>query len=282
MAWSNSGHAQYSSDINNRLSRLENELETLNRAVYKGDVPPPSDITAGGGVSAGAVEVRLQEIEEQMRTLNGKIEEQGYQVDQVKTLLEKNAADVDMRLQALEQGAMAPAATVPADPAATEPVTDLVNTPPQPATPPGQLGTLAESPDTGMVTGSKDQAATDYEAAYALLKANNYDAAEKAFGAFLKKYPSHVLAPNAKYWYGETFYVRAQYDKAARVFAEAYQGDMKGSKAGDNLLKLGMSLAGMGKKQDACVAFRQLKKDANKVSGPVNSRADQEMARVGC
>lgn len=294
MAGSHPGHAQ-SSDVNNRLDRIENELETMSRAVYRGDVAPPN-ITAGtAGANAAGVEVRLQDIEDQMRTLNGKLEEQNYQVDQLKTQLEKNNTDIDLRLQALEHGgaAASPAATIDdraaaavSDPtsetAPAETVPDLVNGPPQPATPAKQLGELSENPATGAVSGGGDQAAADYEAAYALLKANNYDAAEKAFADFLKKYPGHVLGPNAKYWYGETFYARAQYDKAARVFAEGYQADMKGSKAGDNLLKLGMSLAGMGNKNDACVAFRQLKKEGSKISAPVISRTDQEMSKLGC
>lgn len=144
----------------------------------------------------------------------------------------------------------------------------------------GQLGTLKQSPDTGRVSGGGE--AAEYEQAYGYIKSNNYDEAERAFEAFIDKYPNSSYMTNAKYWYGETFYVRGQYDKSARIFAESYQANPKGAKAAGNLLKLGMSLAGLGKKDDACVAFKQLKKDYASSAVPVLKRADTEMKKIGC
>ncbi|MCD8562529.1 MAG: tol-pal system protein YbgF [Alphaproteobacteria bacterium] len=142
------------------------------------------------------------------------------------------------------------------------------------------LGTITEG--SGGVATSGDAAAMAYENAFSLLKAGNYDAAEKAFEGFLQKNPDHVLAGNAKYWLGETYYARANYEKAARVFAEAYQKYPDGSKAADNLLKLGMSLAATGNNTDACTAFRQLEKNYKTGSEPVLRRAQQEMSKLGC
>ena len=90
------------------------------------------------------------------------------------------------------------------------------------------------------------------------------------------------MAPNALYWLGETFYVRKDYDKAARAFAEAYQKYPNGPKGADNLLKLGMSLAGKGEKDSACVALAQLRKEYPKGPEPVLKRGESEMATLGC
>lgn len=148
------------------------------------------------------------------------------------------------------------------------------------ARPSEQLGTLNRS-SAGSVS-STDLATAAYENAFALLKASDFDSAETEFKRFLDQYPDNSLVPNAKYWYGETFYVRGQYDKAARIFAEGYQSYPKGGKAADNLLKLGMSLAGLNKTEDACVALKQLEKEYSKTSGPVIKRAKQEISRLGC
>ena len=121
-----------------------------------------------------------------------------------------------------------------------------------------------------------------YDHAYTMLRERRYDEAEKAFKDFLDRYPGHNLAANAKYWLGETYYVRGDFEHAARVFAEGYQQYPKGPKGPDNLLKLGMSLAGLGKKNDACLTYSQLKKEYPSGSQPILLRAAQEKDRLGC
>jgi len=128
----------------------------------------------------------------------------------------------------------------------------------------------------------QDNAAAMYENAFSLIKATNYKSAAAEFAKFLTQYPDHVLAGNAQYWLGETHYVRKEFDVAARVFAEGFQKYPNGSKVADNLLKLGMSLANLGKVKDACVALQQLAKNDYKDAGPVVRRAEQERARLKC
>ena len=45
------------------------------------------------------------------------------------------------------------------------------------------------------------------------------------------------------------------------TFFDGYQKAPQGPKAADNLLKLGMSLARMGQKADACRAYQRLDRD---------------------
>lgn len=282
LAWSNPGQAQSSGDTNNRLNRIENEIETLSRAIYRGEEPPPGAFS--GGADAAATEVRLQQLETEIRNLTGRLEEQNYKIDQLQQALDRQVSDMQMQIQD-NQRASAPS-SVSANTSSPRYTAGSSSGGASYTAQSGsqneqQLGSYTESPVTSGATGGADAAASSYENAFALLKAANYDAAEVEFKSFLDQYPDHVLAPNAKYWYGETFYVRGQYEHAARIFADAYQSDPKGSKSADNLLKLGLSLAGMGNKDDACVALRQLGKDGQPGS-PVMRRGEQEMGRLGC
>ena len=97
-----------------------------------------------------------------------------------------------------------------------------------------------------------------------------------------KDFPNHALASNANYWLGETHYVRGNYPRAAQIFAKGYQENPKGSKAADNLLKLSLSLEGMGKKEDACITLRQLEKEFTADESPIIIRARQELDNLGC
>lgn len=264
--------AQAQRDMSDRISRLENEIETLNRAVYKGERPPVSASSGATGRETADLLVRIQQLEGELRDLTGKIEQQSYDNQQIQMRLDALEQDSRMRLEAIEtqlRGAPAQTQTPVPAPAQTAPV------------PPPQA---AAAPERGMSAGSSASldAAALYEQGFGEIKQGDYAAAEGSFAQFIKTYPDHALAPNAMYWLGETHYVRKQYDQAARVFAEAYQKYPNGPKGADNLLKLGMSLAGAGKKGDACIALAQLKKQYPDGPPPILNKGDQEIATLGC
>ncbi|MEM9468919.1 MAG: tol-pal system protein YbgF [Pseudomonadota bacterium] len=300
---SNTVQAQ-SNDVLNRLNRLENELDTLNRAVYRGEMPqasarsqvPPVYNTVTGN-SAGIVngEVRLQELETQLRELTGKIEEQRFENDQLKrkidrlesTLNKQEAASVSDKKAVFATPQTAINATNPGmsvlKPSQTtginiaKPRSAETNAANQIAIPQNQVQTTES-----VLGGGKTEPTIQYEQAFADLKAENYVAAQQGFESFLANYENHSLASNAKYWLGESFYARSQFEQAAKTFAEGYRSFPESQKAPDNLLKLGLSLAGMDKKDDACVALGQLPIKHPDGAGPILRRGEQERERLGC
>ena len=152
-------------------------------------------------------------------------------------------------------------------------------------TPPGRESNVAAAgsfrpPVGGALRG--DSASEHYNNAYGLLKRADYPGAEEAFRAFVGKYPNDPLAGSAQYWLGETFYARGQYAEAASAFAEGYKRFPKGTKAADDLLKLGMSLARANQKQNACVALAQLDRDFPNPGSAIKERAVTEKKRLGC
>lgn len=121
-----------------------------------------------------------------------------------------------------------------------------------------------------------------YDYAFGLLRQANYAGAEQAFAAFLTQHPEHSLAGNAKYWLGETYYVRGNYQQAAVTFAEGFETYPDNTKAPDNLLKLGMSLASLGSTQDACGTFDVLVDRYADAPATILSRAQRESKRLNC
>jgi tol-pal system protein YbgF len=142
-----------------RLDRLERDMNMLQRQVYRGSGAP---ITVGPGDSQAALsnEVRIGQIEEQMRMLNGQLEQANYKIDQLSRRFEKFSSDLDVRFQQLERGGgMAAAGDAPPN---DQP--DMMGGPPPPnarqqlslrsaggaSAPqpqPGILGTLPMNPD---------------------------------------------------------------------------------------------------------------------------------------
>lgn len=256
--------------------------------------------------SSAATEVRLQEMEQEIRRLTGMVEEQSYEIRSLRDQLDQ----MTVRVRELEGGggvasssASSSGSSYGGEPRtgngydygdSGEPMesTSMVKPGKEPRSssfeyvPPENLrnddGGEASSSSTGSAPLPSDTPLAAYESAFGLMKKSDFEGAEIQFANFLKTYPDSDLAPNAKYWYGETFYVRGEHEKASKVFAEAYQDNPKGGKAADNLLKLGLSLAGLKRKDDACIALLQLEKDFSNTSGPIIRRAKQEMTKLGC
>jgi tol-pal system protein YbgF len=280
------GDAQSSDDITNRLGRLENEVSTLGRAVYRGEIPAGAG-SVGSDLQANAgTQQRILELEAELRKLTGKLEEKDYAIQQLQQQFEKANQDLILRVQDLEKGGVAPISDAESGGVIDESqaaetseaqiegdglgLVDETATPPQKTT----LGVLS--------SGEGDSATEIYEKAFLALKQGRYDEAQKGFEAFLKDNPSDKLAGNAQYWLGETHYVRGDFEAAARVFAEGFKSYPKGSKAPDNLLKLGITLAAMGKKDDACIALAQVEKSFPDGAQAVLRRSSVEMTRLAC
>lgn len=88
-------------DTGARLNRIERDIETLNRAVYKGETPPSGSVSSSSGSAEyqASVETRLTDMESQIRDLTGKIEQQGYDIQQLKTKLDKSMSDMSTMQQ---------------------------------------------------------------------------------------------------------------------------------------------------------------------------------------
>lgn len=121
-----------------------------------------------------------------------------------------------------------------------------------------------------------------YTNAFGLLRQAKYDDAASALQEFIEEHPDDKLAPNARYWLGETYYVRSEFVRAAEVFFEGYRLAPTASKAPDTLLKLGMALGNLGKKVEACAAFGKLADEFPNASASVRNTLERERLRYGC
>ena len=103
--------AQGNTSIGQQLERLRRDITDLQRTVFAGAKPPAATVESLQGQSADSaqssarLQLRIQELERELRTLTGRLEEAGFQINTVTTRLDKLISDVDFRLQALEQGA---------------------------------------------------------------------------------------------------------------------------------------------------------------------------------
>ncbi len=245
-------HPAVSQDLRDgRLEALEARIDAVSRQ---------AEAVAGQ-------ERRLQEIEESLRAVTGRMEENRHLLDQVQEQLRQ----LEAMQRTSPSTAPAPSAAVPAPGAG-------------PGTVPPSEAPRGPDPEPAPVSAAAvfDNEAASYQRAYELLGRADYAGAEAAFREFVRNFPNSTLTDNAYYWLGESHYVREQYAQAAAEFARGFRSAPDKQKAPDILLKLGLSLIALGNHEDACEALDRLALDFPDAPPRTQDRAARGRDRAGC
>jgi tol-pal system protein YbgF len=200
---------------------------------------------------------RLEQLQAEVQRLTGKVDEQGYRIEELKKHQGTMYSDFDERLQSIEKkssGVDQPAAdstseavgsgdaeTKSSDSSASE---SIPATEPAPANKPvsGNAPAAADNQapqpksDGVQVSGPEKQ---EYYQAYDELRNGHTDQSIAQFDAYLSKYPSGIYANNAQYWLGEAYRVKQDNDAARKAFNGVLEKYPNGTKVPDALLMLG-------------------------------------------
>jgi len=256
--------------FNDRLSKIEKNLNILQKQFYKNGAPPKkSRLSENSENLSPRAEVRMDTLEEQMRNLTGRIEENQFVINNALKKINKIAEDIDFRLSQIE-AAKKNAESKPID---TKPNTEQL---PKESRLIGKLEKTTRESMAPLDTNGQ------YDRAFKYLRNAQYDKAEKSLREFIASNKGSELISNAYYWLGETYYVRENYEKSAVNFLKGYQDKPKGNKAADNLLKLGMSLNKLKKKKEACTTFNKLLKEFPKAESDIKSKVSEQKTNIKC
>ncbi len=184
--------------------------------------------------------MRLDALQAQVARLQGRLEEQGHEIEALTRRQRDLFADIDRRLSAQEasirrlEAAARPPAVVRSGPAngAAEPAAEAS---------PAPVGTTgAAVADATPAEPTLDEAAA-YEAALSLLRKRRYEEALEAFGRFLARYPDGAYSSNAQYWIGEANYVMRHYEAAIEAFGRVVERFPDSPKVAAAMLKMAFS-----------------------------------------
>lgn len=229
--------------------------------------------TGGANRDIARIEVRFAALEERLRQMQGKIEEVEFENRRLRERLDLFQQDAELRFSELESGnadgAAATASVSPNEAPAEQPA---------PAASPSDPQTLRVPKEGGAFESPRDH----YNHAFRLLNQTQYAEAGASFESFIANYPKDPLIGNAYYWAGETQYVRQNYVQAADYFRRGFESLPEGPKAGDNLLKLAMSLSALDRKTEACVVLKQVVAKFGSNSTSLKNKAETERSRIGC
>ena len=271
--------AQSNAELMDRLSRLERDVNFVQKQVYTGAAAgDPNAMPAGTGAGSAQLEVRISALEEQLRAMRGQVETAQYASGEAQRAVQKMKEDLEYRIGALEQAQSAAAVAAESAPAAAA-AAETPTAEPAPDAPASYQPTSAAPAATGADFPDSNAA---YNAAFKELNNKNYSDAATKFDAFVRKYPKDPLTSNAYYWLGESYYARGDYTRAAEGFRKGFESNPQGQKAPDNLLKLAMSLDNIKRTKDACTILSQVVSKYGESAPRTKQRAEAERSRMQC
>ncbi len=212
----------------------------------------PAQAQKSSPVGVDVLQLQISDLENIVKSQTNTIEKLINQIDKMKEQIENLKADVDIRITDIEKQQ--------------------------------QPNKIKETPVEKKEEIQVDNSVVKkiYDKGIELVRIGKYSEAQAKFEEFLKLAPKNELAGNAKYWLGETYYARRDYANAAVIFAQGFKDYPQNIKAPDNLLKLGISMQALHKKEEACTAFISVSKEFPSADKTVLEKAEKEIKKLKC
>jgi tol-pal system protein YbgF len=197
---------------------------------------------------------RVDQLSAEVSQLLGELEQQRFDLADLKKRQRELYRDTDRRLRDLESRStqqstdvsievpnLAGINTPSVDIAASGNATQSVEPAAEPSTPqiPDNSASKTESAqnNTINVTSSEEQSA--YQSAFDSLKQGRYQKAKSELRAFLQNHSNSSFAGNAQYWLGEAHYVTREFKSAIEEFKAVLSNYPQSLKISDAMLKIG-------------------------------------------
>jgi len=280
-------------------------------------VTPPGSIPDSGDDSGdrASLLLRIDRLENEVRALNGSLEQMQYQQQKLADQLKRFQEDVEFRLNGAKPavtadaapppmpkpkhsdafdpaadpnapGAPRPIGTTPASPPLavrpSEPL-DLSHPTPAPSDAPTVIAGItgpggAAAPAAGPSDGPREQ----YQSALEAYRAGQYEAAETQLRDFLARYNGSRLTPDAVFYLGETYFRRSRPREAAEQYLRLSTDFAKSPRAPEGMLRLGQSLAALGNNDQACATFGEVTRRYPIMASNIKKGVEAEMQKDHC
>lgn len=288
-------HAQ-SQQLEQRLIILEQQIDGLLRSGGGG---------SGGGGSSADIAVRLDQLENQVRSLTGQIEAMQFELnrlrggggggsqpqiqqpqqqgqmqqpqgsqqgfDQSRDVFQSGQSSgqsLGDQARGLNGGSGGNDSLAPLDLSGLGGISGFG----------GQSGGSSVPSDSFSAASNPNEA---FEFSRIYIQTGEYDLAEAGFRQFIDTYPDNQMVPEARFWIGESQLQRNQYRQAAETYLGIYERHGDSPLVPESLYKLGVALEGLNAPSDACGAYFEAASHP-RASGEIRQRAQQEAQRLQC
>ena len=248
-------------DIRTELTQLYAEIEAL-----RGQLSVEAQSQGSASLTGPSV-LRLEQIETQLQSLTGQVEQMNFRISQIVEDGTRRIGDLEFRLVELEGGDLS---ALGATPSLGGEVASLAPVGSQPVSEP--------ETDSGIELAVSEE--SDFDNATQSLGDGDYANAILQFGQFLSNYPGGPLSARALFHMGEAQEALGQHREAARSYLDSFTVQPDGSYAPQALMRVGVSLAQLGKLDNACRTLTEVL-SRYPTSGVVEETRNTQ-TRLGC
>jgi len=242
-------------EIEDRITGLKGNIKEIEDRItgLEGNIKESISPVRKNQADASA---RLDNLQVQIRSLGGKIEEYGYLLDKqnrentsLKKGYESEIKTIEAKLSGLEKRLLFLEGFL-----VSESAPSTGETPPKEGT--SKHSEEKESPETKRPTSEEL-----YQKAYNDFKKGDINTARTGFRKYLRVFPDTEYSDNAQYWIAESFFIEKKYRESILEFEEVLRKYPKGNKAPSALLKQGLAFYRLGDKTSARLLLQKVIKD---------------------
>ena len=263
--------------LKQQLDRLQREVSDLSKSVFKSsrNELSPDNESKNQISNLTAFDLRIYDLEKDIKTLNANFEEIIFQIDDLKNLYEELLLIKSSNILGQEENLFIENNKKAIDSLKDQEKINEIKVK-------NSLGSLIiksedlKNPNnkekltidnqknqiTKEVNQTKDtlklSPEEEFQKAFDMIRNQKFSEAKIGLQDFIKKYKDNILVGSAHYWLGEIYLLKKEYREAALILAEGYQKFPLSLKAPDMLLKLSDSLFLINKKKDGCGALKKL------------------------
>ncbi len=280
--------------IDKRVERLEKEMRAVQRSVFPGGSPTffegeiAPDNTAGERPRSNApvidLTARVDALESQLQTLTGQTEQNAFHLRELEKQFTAYKTEMDKRLAdpaaAMTTPASLPSTVTPAATPATVAAIPAKRPVDKPSAPDAARLSLVKQIE---VPASGNETKDAYDYGYRLWDAKLYPEAQAQLKQVVAKWPTSSQASFAQNLLGRAYLDEGKPSLAAVAFYNNYKDRPSGARAPHSLMYMGVALDKLGRKADACKAFRELEEVyGDKAPQDVRTDAAAAKTKAGC
>ncbi len=203
---------------------------TAGESGYRQTSAGASSGSVAGGSSSATLIYKLQLLQQEVQELRGIVEQQQYQITQMREEQRDRYLDLDRRVSLVTQSGVSSGSQIKSD----------------------DSNAADSQPAASALVDEKSA----YQAAFELIRNKRYDDAINALSRFVADFPNGEYTGNAFYWLGEVQIVKASYQDALQAFASLLNKYPQHRKVADAKYKLGKVYRELG---DSAKSERLLK-----------------------
>ena len=264
--------------IKQQLDRLQREVNDLSKSIFRNNFQDNNNIESQNSMNISAFDMRVHDIERDIKTLNSNFEDLIFQIDELKILLDELTIKLDTTIINKDEN-------IELSNISTSEINEEINSE-------NTLGTLkisSENLSNSIDIEQKNNLENidqnlnpeqEFQLAFDLLRSQKFDQAKNSLINFITNNEDNNLSGSAHYWLGEIYLLEKDFREAALIFAEGYQKYPLSLKAPDNLYKLSEALSKINKPKEACNTLKKFQKEHT--NHKLINKSNNKIQELGC